>query len=332
MHAIFYDRFGPARDVLHLTDMPTPPPAAGEVRVELAFSGVNPSDVKARAGTRPGVTKPAFPQIVPHSDGSGTIVAVGDGVDKRRIGQNVWIWNAQWQRAFGTAAAEITLPADQAVPLPQTASLETGATLGIPGLTASHAVFGGGPVEGQTLLIQGAGGSVGYLALQLARWAGANVIATCSTRDRDRVAAAGAKTVLDYKDPDLAQQVLAANEGTPVSQVIEVEFGRNIAMDAEVIAPNGRLAVYGSAADMAPTVPFGPLLFKAATIDILLIYILPKPQRDAAIAQLHAALADKALHSPVDGIFSLGDTAAAHEAVEAGGRCGATLIDCRSTP
>jgi len=330
MQAITYDRFGAARDVLTLSDIPSPAPGAGEVRVTLAYSGVNPSDVKSRAGTRPGVTKPAFPLIVPHSDGAGEIVAVGTGVDSARIGQKVWIWNGQWQRSHGTAAQEITLPAAQAVPLPDGTSLETGATLGIPGLTACHAVFGGGDISGKTLLIQGGGGSVGYLAVQLARWGGARVIATCSARDRDRVAAAGADVVLDYRAPDLAAEVLAANGDAPVDSVVEVEFGRNITVDAEVIAPNGRLAAYGSAAEMSPTLPFGPLLFKAATIDIILIYLLPAPERTLAIEKLHAALGAGALDSPIDAVFPLAETAAAHEAVEAAGRVGATLIACQS--
>ncbi|WP_299877996.1 NADPH:quinone reductase [uncultured Sulfitobacter sp.] len=330
MQAITYDRFGAARDVLTLSDIPSPAPGAGEVRVTLAYSGVNPSDVKSRAGTRPGVTKPAFPLIVPHSDGAGEIVAVGTGVDSARIGQKVWIWNGQWQRSHGTAAQEITLPAAQAVPLPDGTSLETGATLGIPGLTACHAVFGGGDIRGKTLLIQGGGGSVGYLAVQFARWGGARVIATCSARDRDRVAAAGADVVLDYRAPDLAAEVLAANGDAPVDSVVEVEFGRNITVDAEVIAPNGRLAAYGSAAEMSPTLPFGPLLFKAATIDIILIYLLPAPERTLAIEKLHAALDAGALDSPIDAVFPLAETAAAHEAVEAAGRVGATLIACQS--
>ncbi len=275
MKAIHYTRFGPAADVLTLAEMPTPDPAPGEVLVELTFSGVNPSDVKARSGTRPGVTKPPFDQIIPHSDGAGRIVAVGDDVPETRIGQRVWIWNGQWQRPFGTAATHICLPADQAVQLPDPITMDTGAVLGIPGLTAAHAVFGGGAVAGQTLLIQGGAGTVGLLAVQLAKWGGAKVIATARGDGLTSAEDAGADVVLNYSDPDLAQHILAANDGAPISRIIEVEFGRNVGTDAEVIAPNGTIAAYGSAQDMAPTLPFGPLLFKAATIDILLIYLLP---------------------------------------------------------
>ncbi len=327
MRAIAYDRFGPARDVLRLTDLDTPPPGPGEVTVELQFSGVNPSDVKARAGSRPGITKPPFPQIVPHSDGAGVINAVGENVDPARIGQRVWIWNGQWRRAFGTASTHITLPQDQAVPLPDHVDLQTGASLGIPGLTACFTVFSGGDVSGQTLLVQGGAGTVGLLAIQLAKWGGARVIATAGRNRFDRVRHAGADVVLDYADPELAQQVLAANGSEPVQRIVEVEFGKNIAADSDVIAENGVICAYGSALDMQPVLPFYPLLFKAVTIEIALIYILTPEQRRATIATLTRALNEDALSCPVDRVFPLADCASAHEAVETGHRNGAILLD-----
>lgn len=330
MRAITYSAFGPASEVLRLQEVASPPPRAGEVRVKLAYSGVNPSDIKARAGGRPGVTRPPFDQIIPHSDGSGTIEEVGPGVDESRIGQKVWIWNGQWQRPFGTAAQEITLPAHQAVPLPEGVSLETGAILGIPGLTACHAVFGGGGVAGETILIQGGGGTVGYLAVQLAKWGGAKVIATAGPQDHDRLRAAGADAVLDYRREDLAAAILAANDNALIDTVVEVEFGLNIDTDTEVIAPNGRLAAYGSAKEMRPTLPFYPLLFKAVTIDIILIYLLQSGPRETAITRLHHALEEQALSCPVAQVFALSETAQAHDAVLEGNREGAILIDCQS--
>ena len=328
MQSISYSRFGTAADVLELKTIDTPAPAAGEVTVRMVFSGVNPSDIKARAGSRPGVLKPAFPQVVPHSDGAGVIEAVGQGVDASRIGTRVWIWNGQWQRAFGTASTHITLPAEQAVALPDAVRFETGAILGIPGLTAAEAVFGGGDVTGQTLLISGAGGTVGYLAVQLAVWGGAKVIATCSARDVDRVKAAGAETILDYRSETLSEDILAANAGAPVDRILEVEFGANVVMNAETIAPNGTIAAYGSQIEMSPTLPFGPLLFKAATIDIILIYLLPLEKRLERITRLHDALAAGALTCPVEKVFHLHDCAAAHDAVLKGARAGAILVDC----
>ncbi|MEL7131788.1 MAG: NADPH:quinone reductase [Pseudomonadota bacterium] len=327
MKCIQYSRFGPASVVLHLIDRPTPDPATGEVLVEVSYSGVNPSDVKARSGARPGVTKPPFDQIIPHSDGAGRIVAAGDGVSADRVGQRVWIWNGQWQRPFGTAATHICLPADQAVPLPDEVSDETGAILGIPGLTAAHAVFGGGDVRGQTVLVQGGAGTVGLLAVQLAKWGGAKVIATARGDGLTAAEQVGADAVLNYTDPDLSKHILAANDGAPVSRIVEVEFGANIATNADVIAPNGVVATYGSAKDMTPTLPFGPLLFKAVTLDILLIYLLPAAQRTAAINRLHDALVSGHLSCPVADRFALADTATAHEAVEAGDRAGAILVE-----
>lgn len=330
MHAITYSAFGPASDVLKLQEVTTPEPGKGEVRVRLVYSGVNPSDVKARAGTRPGVTKPPFDLIVPHSDGAGVIETVGAGVATDRVGTRVWIWNGQWQRPFGTAATHICLPSDQAVPLPDDVSFETGAILGIPGLTAAHAVFGGGDIAGKSVLIQGGAGTVGLLAVQLAKSGGAHVIATARGDGILAAKDAGADVVLDYTQTNLPQAILRANSGVPVDRIVEVEFGVNVATDAEVIAPNGTIAAYGSAKDMAPTLPFGPLLFKAVTVDIVLIYLLPPSERQAAIARLHAALSEGALACPVAEIHPLADTAKAHEAVEAGNRAGAILVDVQA--
>ena len=329
MHAITYTKFGPAADVLELRQMPTPNPAVGEVLVRLKRSGVNPSDVKARAGSRPGVTAPPFPLIIPHSDGSGVIEAVGKDVPQTRVGERVWIWNGQWQRPHGTASSHITLPAAQAVPLPEGISFDTGATLGIPALTAAQTVFGGGPVAGQTLLISGGGGSVGHLAIQLAKWGGAKVIATASPGlSESHSLQAGATSVIDYRSPTLARDILAANEGRPIDRAVECEFGRNIDTLVEVMAPLSTIAAYGSAAEMAPMLNFGPLLFKALKIDISLIYILPPEERAKRIVQIHAALTDGALTSRIHASYPLAQCADAHQAVERAGRQGAILINC----
>ncbi len=326
MKAAVYRAFGAASDVLKIEDVQRPEPGVGEVRVRMAFSGVNPSDVKSRAGSRPGVTKPAFPQIIPHSDGAGVIDAVGAEVDPARIGEPVWIWNGQWLRGFGTCAEFIALPQEQAVPLPEGVAPETGAVLGIPGLTAAQAVFGGGDVTGQTLLISGGGGTVGYLAVQLAKWAGARVIATGSPRDFDRITAAGADVVLSYADDNLAAAVLAANDGALIDQAVEVEFGVNIAMIAEVMKPNGRVAIYGSALDMTPTIPFGPILFKALTLDVILIYLQGDRDRAHCVSKLHDALSQGGLSIPVQEVYPLQEVVKAQEAVETGGRAGAVLV------
>lgn len=327
MKAVSYTRFGPAAEVLEITDLPTPDPAPGEVLVALSHSGANPSDIKSRAGGRPGVPVPQFARIVPHSDGAGVIVALGVGVDASRLGQRVWIWNGQWRRPFGTAAQMIALPADQAVPLPEGVTPEIGACLGIPGLTAAHAVLGGGSVAGKVVLVSGAGGAVGHNAVQLAAYAGARVLATCSPRDADRVRAAGASEVLEYRDPDLAAKLLELTAGQGIDRAVETEFGSNIALLAQVMAENGTIAAYGSALDMAPVLPFGALLFKAVTIDIVLVYLLGPAQRAAAIATLHSALRAGRLVPAIHARFALADCVAAHDCIAAGGRAGAVLLE-----
>ncbi len=326
MRAIWYSQFGPAKEVLELGQIAAPVPLPGEVLIRLQYSGVNPSDAKARAGARPGVTKPAFDRIIPHSDGSGVIEAVGEGVTRDRIGQRVWIWNGQWQRPFGTAADYIALPSDQAVLLPAGVSFEIGATLGIPGLTAAHTVFGGGDIRGRTLLISGGAGSVGHNAVQLAKWGGAHVIATASAEAADRVMAAGANHVFDYRDPDLATKIMQTTDGKGIDRAVEVEFGQNAPLLAEVMTPMGTIAAYGSGQNMTPELPFGPFLFKALKTDITLIYILPAPERMAAINRLHKALSDGALIPAIHGQFGIEDCATAHDTVMSAGRRGAVLL------
>ncbi|PXW72111.1 NADPH:quinone reductase-like Zn-dependent oxidoreductase [Loktanella sp. PT4BL] len=327
MRAITYTAFGPAADVLTLEDLPTPDPAAGEVLVRLQTSGVNPSDIRARAGGRPGVTKPPFPKIIPHSDGAGVIEAVGEGVSPDRIGQRVWIWNGQWQRAFGTAADYIALPAAQAVPLPQNVSFAEGATLGIPGLTAVHAVLGQGPVSGKRVLVSGGAGSVGHLAVQVAAASGAEVIATARGQEATQsVRDAGAAHVFDYADPDLAAQILEATGGRPIDHIAEVEFGKNAATIAEVIAENGTVSTYGSAKDMTPVIPFYPLMFKAVNIKLVLVYLLTPEEREKTTDQLNDLLARNALNIRISDTLALDQCAIAHDMIARGDRAGSVIL------
>ena len=199
--------------------------------------------------------------------------------------------------------------------------------MGIPGLTAAHCVFGSGAVAGKTLLISGGAGAVGHDAVQLAAGGGARVIATASASDFDRVRAAGAAEVLDYRDPDLAAKVLEMTDGRGVERAVEVEFGLNAGMLAQAVAENGTVAAYGSAMQMNPVLPFGAFLFRAITIDVVLIYLLPAAERATAIGMLHRAHAAGALKPAVHARFALADCAAAHQSVEAGRRAGAVLLE-----
>lgn len=325
MRAIAYDQFGPAREVLKSVDLEEPEPKYGEVVVNLSYSGVNPSDVKARAGLRPGVTKPAFQMIIPHSDGSGVIISAGDGVDKARIGQRVWVWNGQWARAFGTMAEYIVLPDAQAVAMPDEISMEAGAAFGIPGLTAAHCLFAGSDLEDKTVLVSGGAGGVGHMAVQLAKWAGARVIATASCKNHSKVRSAGADCVLDYGSATLTEDIKALCT-TGIDRAVELEFGMNAGMLAEVMKPMGTIAAYGSALDMSPALPFSQYLFKALTIDISLIYLLEADARKKAIKVLHSASLAGALRPEIDQIYDFQNCAQAHDDILQGGRTGASLI------
>ena len=325
MRSIVYSKFGPAKEVLEQKDVPIPNPVKGEVLVEIRFSGANPSDAKSRAGSRPGVTKPQFDQIIPNSDGSGIITSVGPGVDKERVGQRVWIWNGQWQRPNGTAAAYISLPSEQAVLMPDTMSFETGACLGIPGLTAAYCTLGEGPLKDKTVFISGGAGAVGHNCIQLAKWSGAKVIATGSEPRFDHISHAGADHILDYRDPDLVKKLLELSPGG-VDRAIEVEFGENINLLHQITKPNGSISLFGGAKNMNPVFPFGPYLFKALKINIALIYILPEEDRKLAIKYLHDAHKDGALNTAIGKIFSLEECADAHDSTLEPGRTGSVLI------
>jgi NADPH2:quinone reductase len=325
MLAAFYDRTGPAREVLQLGEPPTPVPGPGEVRVRLRWSGVNPSDVKSRAGLRS--RELPFPRIVPHSDGMGVVDAVGEGVDAARIGQRVWLWNAAWGRPFGTAAQCTVLPARQAVPLPDNVPDEVGACLGIPALTALHAVLGGGGVAGQRVLVAGGGGAVGHYAVQFARLLGAQqVLATVSSPAKAALAeAAGAHAVVNYREGDAAKAVRAATGGEGVDRVIEVDIAANAALDLAVLRRGGQAWVYGSGAGEFG-LPFFPLIANNIALQFYIVYHLADEDRARAEAVLHQLLADGALQHQIAQRLPLADIALAHELVASGAAVGNVVL------
>ena len=325
MKAITYSEFGVSTEVLKVKELPIPKVGNDEVLVALEFSGSNPSDAKSRAGNRPGITKPQFEQIVPNSDGSGIITAVGEAIDKSRIGQRVWIWNGQWQRPNGTAAEYISVPSAQAVEMPADMSFETGACLGIPGLTASYCTLGDGELGGKTVFVSGGAGAVGHTCIQLAKWSGATVIASGSENGFEHIREAGADHVFDYRDPDLSNKILDICP-PGVDRAIEVEFGENVNLLHKIVKQNGEISLYGGAKNMTPTFPFGPYLFKALKINIALIYILPKQDRDVAIKALHDAHSEGALEMAVGNVFRLEECALSHDATLTPGRKGSVLL------
>lgn len=316
MRAAFYDRQGPAAEVLQIGAIEDPSPAAGEVRVRITVSGVSPGDTKKRAGW-PG-SPMVHPRVIPHSDGAGVIDAVGDGVDPARVGTRVWTFGAQSYRAFGTAAEFTCLPEKLAVPLPDGVTDVMGACLGIPGITAHRAVFADGPVAGSVVLVHGVLGAVGSLAAQLARWGGATVIGTCR-RSSDVVAASAVAhhvVALDASDPAAAVREFAPGG---VDRVIEVSFSDNIALDLAVVADNAVIASYATRHDPA-TVEFWPMAFANVTLRMLGSDDFPAAAKQHAADDLTAAAADGALTIAVAEIVLLERIADAHDRVDSGGR------------
>ena len=325
MRAVWYDRQGPAAEVLKFGELPTPQAEPGQVRVRLRASGVNPSDCNRRGGRG---HEQEFPRIVPNSDGAGVVDAVGDGVDPAWLGERVWLYNGQRGRAFGTAAEAIALPVDLVTELPGFVDFAAGATLGIPCMTAHRCVFLAAPVQGRTLLVTGGAGAVGHYAVQLAKWAGARVIATASTAEKAAHAlAGGADHVVNYKTEDVAARVLELTGGAGVGHVVEVEFGGNLATTLRLIRNNGSIAAYASAAERAPAVPFYDLMRRNISLHVVMLPTSPVEARRRAQSDI-----TRWLHSGTRGLtlaarFPLADTARAHEAVERGDKRGTVVVD-----
>jgi NADPH2:quinone reductase len=323
--AVWYESIGEAEQVLNYGDLEDPQINDGEVLVKLNTSGVNPSDVKIRAGARGELQ---FPRIIPHSDGGGIIVEVGEEVSEDRIGERVWIWNGAFGRAFGTCAELIVLPSSQAVAMPENVSFETAACLGIPASTAYYGIFADGPVKDQTILITGGAGAVGYLGIQLAKWSGAHVISTVSGDDKATVAeSAGADLVVNYKTDDVIKAVNDFTKGHGVDRILEVEFGGNLSVSEHVIKNNGVIAAYGSVAEANPSVPFYNLMFKSVKLNTYLIYIVADSDRANINQGINAALSDNALTPIIAKSFQLSETVNAHQSVEEGSIIGNVVIN-----
>ena len=323
MRAAYYESNGPARKVLQLGDVETPQTGRGEVRVRLLTSGVNPSDVKSRAGL---TRKIAFPRVIPHSDGAGEIDAVGEGVSPTRVGERVWVWNGQWRRPFGTAAEWIVLPSEHAVALPANVTMDAGACLGIPAYTGYQAVLLARAKEGSTVLVAAGAGAVGHYAIQFAKQRKATVITTVSSPAKAEIARqAGADHVIDYKREDVGERVMAITGKRGVDAVIEMDLAANARLLPNVLAPNGVVAIYGSGAAEA-SIPFQFLLQNSITMQFFLVYLMPQAERERATADITRMLERNELIHNVAQTFDLGDMVAAHEAVESGKAMGNIVV------
>jgi NADPH2:quinone reductase len=337
MRAIVYDHPGDS-EVLELRDRPVPEPGPGEVRVRVAVSGVNPTDWKGRRTPYPGTPEGA--ELVPNQDGAGVVDAVGEGVDPGLVGRRVWLWEAARQRVGGTAQEYTVVPADHAVPLPDGADFDLGASLGVPAITAHRCltIAEGGPerlapgsLDGRTVLVAGGAGAVGHAAIELACWAGATVLTTVSGPEKAELARrAGAQHVIDYRDEDATEAVRRiAPDGVHV--IVEVAPAQNAELDSAVVAVNGAIAIYANNGGSTATLPVRDNMVRNARWQFVLIYSMPDAAKEHAVEAVSAAVADGALRVGAEaGLplhrYRLEETAAAHDAVE-NGVVGKVLVD-----
>ncbi|MDE2230294.1 MAG: NADPH:quinone reductase [Alphaproteobacteria bacterium] len=326
MKACWYEKTGPARDVLVIGEMPTPEPGPGEVRVKIAVSAVNPSDTKGRSGWR---GRPiGFPRVVPHQDGAGTIDKVGPDIDAGRVGERVWVYMAQRSRPFGTAAEYTAVQSERAVKLPDNASFEEGACLGIPAMTAHRCLYADDDIGGKAILVQGGAGAVGFYAVQLAKLGGARVVATVGRPETaSRAREIGADAVVDYTRENVVARVAALfNNAAPLDRVIEVAFGKNLQTDVALLKSGGVIATYSSDAVPDPVVPFTPMLMKDLTVHFVLIYEIPQSARDHAARDINRLIAAGKLKHQIAEVFPLARIAEAHERMEEGRVVGKLLV------
>ena len=327
MKAAWYTQNGEAQDVMQVGELPTPTPQTGEVLVRLVTSGVNPSDVKSRRA-RP----VSDPLIVPHSDGAGVIEAVGAGVSAARVGQRVWVWNGQWQRALGTCAQYIALPEAQAVALPDDTDFAAGACMGIPGLTAVQSVILAerltGDLRGQTVLVTGASSAVGHYITQMVCLAGGRVIGTVGSEAKAAHArAAGMAEAVFYKTESVPERVKALTHGRGADVIIDMDFSTTARWASEgALAAHGQVVCYGSNA-LEVAMPFRPWLFQSMGVKFFLVYDLTPADRERAVARLSAMLAQQQLQHSIGARFAMEQIAQAHQTVEAGQTVGNVVIE-----
>jgi len=326
MKAAWYEANGAAKDVLVVGSMDAPAPGPGDVRVRVKASGVNPSDVKGRAGT---TRKIAWPRVIPQSDGAGIIESVGAGVPESRIGERVWMFNAQWSRPFGTAAEYCTLPAWMAPPLPAPLDFAAGACLGIPVMTAHRCLFAEGPLHGLNVLVTGGAGVVGHYAIQLARWGGAaRVFATVSGPEKAAHAmSAGADATIDYRREDVAVRLQALTGGAGIHRVVDVDLGTNLPKLMPALATGASISAYASMGVPEPTLPFYALFRLNVAIRPVLIYSVPRPGLEAAIADIARWAESSHTHFAIARRHPLEQIVAAHQDVEAGQKLGHVVLE-----
>lgn len=326
MRAAWYEQTGAAKTVLSIGELDLPELAPAQVRVQIFTSGINPSDVKQRSGWN-GLTM-RFPRVIPHNDGAGVIVEVGEGVSVDRVGERVWIYEATLSKGLGTAAEFVTVSSENAIALPDSTSFAEGACLGVPAMTAHHCVFKDGTVAGQTILVTGGAGAVGAYAIQLAKWGNATVITTVSSEKKAEIAKSiGADHVINYKTEDVSAIVKQITNGKGIDRVIEVDFAANLETNLKILKRNGTIATYATDSQTSPQVPIYSLIYKNLTVHYVLVYAMSESAHQQAAADITTCLRAGGLKHQIAERFSLDRIAEAHELMESGTAIGNIIVE-----
>ncbi len=325
MKAISFSDFGPANQVLKVSDWPTPAPGPGEVLVKLHTTGVNPSDVKKRAGGFPNLLDNG--PVIPHSDGAGVIEAIGSGVPASRVGERVFVYQAQYDRLHGTAAEYVAIDALRAPSLPDNTAFDVGACVGIPMLTAHRCVFADGDVADQWVLVTGGAGRVGYYAIQWAQRAGARVVATASN-EADALACreAGAEQVVNHREPGWGRQVVEQLGGSQIDRAIDVEFGANLPELLDCLRTSATIATYSSTVLPEPSLPFRTMMFMDLTVRMVIVYAMPETAKAQAVVDTQALLAEGGLRHRIAQTLPFSEMARAHKIIEEGSVRGCVVV------
>ena len=325
MKAISFAEFGPANQVLKVSEWATPDPGPGEVLVKLRTTGVNPSDVKKRAGGFPNLLDNGA--VIPHSDGAGVIEGVGSGVPTSRIGERVFVYQAQYARLHGTAAEYVAIDTLRAPRLPDNTAFDVGACVGIPILTAHRCVFADGDVADQWVLVTGGAGRVGYYAIQWAQRAGARVIATASN-ETDALACreAGAEQIVNHREPGWGRQVVEQLGGSQIDRAIDVEFGANLPELLDCLRTGATIATYSSTVVPEPSLPFRTMMFMDLTVRMVIVYAMPEKAKAQAVADTQALLVEGGLRHRIAHTLPFAEMARAHEIIEEGSVRGCVVV------
>ena len=321
MRAAFYSKQGPSAEGIQVGEVETPRPGVGEVRVRVHYSGINPTDWKTRSGTTSG---PIDDYQIPHHDGVGLIDEVGSGVDPGRRGERVWIWLAAAGRRWGTAAEWTVVPSAQAVRLPDGASDELGAALGVPALTAHRCLVADGAPRGGSVLVAGGAGAVGHFAIQLAKWMGARVATTVSGPEKaDLAAAAGADLVVNYRHSGATDQL--RDFAAVMDRIVEVNLGHNLALDLALCGPQSVIVTY-AASGPDPELPVRACMTANASLRFVLLYGVPRQALEAGVRDITSAIKAGSLSELPVHRYPLDHCAEAQDAVESGA-VGKVLLD-----